>query len=219
MEIRSAKYLISSPSIDKCPEPDRPEFAFIGRSNVGKSSLINLLTGSPKLAKTSGTPGKTQLINHFTIESVATQKDGSVKQGTPKDNWYMVDLPGYGYAKRSKTQRETWTRMISHYLRERSNLITVFVLIDSRHKPQTADIEFLDALASWQVACNFIFTKTDKSAQRIVAENMKQLKSLLKQSWQFLPQSFATSTVKGTGRREILGFIGEQILPQQEAEE
>ena len=136
MQIKSAKYIISSPSFDKCPKPDKPEYAFIGRSNVGKSSLINMLVKQKNLAKISATPGKTQLINHFEIESSASEQ-------SPKERWYLVDLPGYGYAKRSQSDRRRWEQMIDGYLRKRENLIKVFVLIDARHAPQKNDLEFV----------------------------------------------------------------------------
>lgn len=201
MEIRSAKYLISAVKPEGCPKPDRPEYAFIGRSNVGKSSLLNMLTGQKALAKVSGTPGKTTTINHFSITSADTA--GNFTQ------WYLVDLPGYGYAKRSQTQRASWEKMIESYLRERENLITIFVLIDSRHEPQTADIEFIDKLGKWEVPFNLIFTKTDKSTQIVVGANMRAFKEHMKKDWEFIPQNFRTSTTKGTGRREVLAFIDE----------
>ena len=157
MEIRSAKYLISSPKVDNCPKPDKPEYAFIGRSNVGKSSLINMLTNQTKLAKTSASPGKTQLINHFLIN------------GT----WYLVDLPGYGYAKVSQSQRATWEKMIADYLQKRENLVTVFVLIDSRHSPQEIDLEFLRKLGTWGIPFNMVFTKADKVTQREASKNVR----------------------------------------------
>src|SRR4051812_3249604 len=135
MEIRSAKYIISSPKVEGCPPADKPEYAFIGRSNVGKSSLINMLTNQSKLAKTSNTPGKTQLINHFLIN----------------ESFYIVDLPGYGFAKVSQNQRAAWEKMIADYLRKRENLVTVFVLIDSRHEPQELDLEFLRKLGKWEI--------------------------------------------------------------------
>ena len=143
MSIIQAKYLISSAKVDQCPKPDRPEYAFIGRSNVGKSSLINLLTGQKNLAKTSATPGKTQLINHFEI--IGTRADDKKK----KSNWYLVDLPGYGYARTAKTERDRWEKMIAGYLQKRKNLTEVFVLIDSRHSPQKIDREFLNQLDHW----------------------------------------------------------------------
>src|SRR6185312_3764707 len=157
MEIIAAKYLISSPKVADCPPADKPEYAFIGRSNVGKSSLINMLTNQSKLAKTSNTPGKTQMINHFLINN----------------SFYIVDLPGYGFAKVSQKQRAAWEKMIAAYLQERPNLVTVFVLIDSRHKPQAIDLEFLKQLGAWGVPFNMVFTKADKSTQSEVAKNVR----------------------------------------------
>ena len=206
MQIKSAQYLISNPKVETCPKPDRPEYAFIGRSNVGKSSLINLITGSSKLAKVSASPGKTQLINHFNIKSVADNVD---PKGAKPTEWYLVDLPGYGYAKRSQSQRATWQKMISTYLTTRENLVTIFVLIDSRHEPQTKDLEFLDQLGQWEVPFTLVFTKSDKSVQRITAQNVKHFKQKMQEDWEFIPQTFVTSTVKGTGRREILSYIEE----------
>jgi GTP-binding protein len=193
MDIHSSTYVVSSPDLTKCPEPDRPEYAFIGRSNVGKSSLINMLTGNEKLAKTSGTPGKTQLINHFNID----------------DEWYIVDLPGYGFAKVSQSQRKKWEKMIEDYLRKRENLVNVFVLIDSRHSPQKIDLEFVDKLRAWQVPFTLVFTKSDKESQRIVAANVKGFLEKMRQTWQFLPQHFVSSAVKRMGRDKILGVIEE----------
>ena len=197
MDIRFAKYLVSSPKIENCPKADKPEYAFIGRSNVGKSSLINMLTRQSGLAKTSASPGKTQMINHFILS------DDNNKE------FYFVDLPGYGYAKVSQTQRAAWQKMIQHYLSERENLMTVFVLIDSRHEPQKADLEFLRHLGEWQVPFNVIFTKADKSTQREAAKNARTFIEAMKKEWEFIPRSFMTSAVKFTGRKEILGFIGE----------
>ncbi|OJW81081.1 MAG: YihA family ribosome biogenesis GTP-binding protein [Bacteroidetes bacterium 46-16] len=193
MEIRSAKYLISSPKVELCPPADKPEYAFIGRSNVGKSSLINMLTNQSKLAKTSASPGKTQMINHFLIN----------------DDWYIVDLPGYGYAKVSQQQRANWQKMISGYLKERSNLVTVFVLIDSRLKPQQLDLDFLAQLGEWGIPFNMIFTKADKSTQREAHQNMRRFIEKMKEEWEFIPRSFMTSAVKFLGRKEILGYIEE----------
>ncbi|MBS1782119.1 MAG: YihA family ribosome biogenesis GTP-binding protein [Bacteroidetes bacterium] len=193
MEINSAIYLVSSPKMEGCPKPDKPEYAFIGRSNVGKSSLINMLTRNAKLAKTSASPGKTQLINHFLIN----------------DEFYIVDLPGYGYAKVSQTQRAQWEKMIEHYLRERENLMTVFVLIDSRHSPQMLDLQFLRNLGEWGVPFNVIFTKTDKSTQRDAAKNARVFIEEMKKEWEFIPRSFMSSAVKFTGRKEVLTFIEE----------
>lgn len=197
MDIRSAKYLISSPNITNCPKPDKPEYAFIGRSNVGKSSLINMITKQSGLAKTSASPGKTQMINHFSI------------LGDDNKEFYFVDLPGYGYAKVAQTQRAKWQKMIQQYLSERENLMTVFVLIDSRHEPQKADLEFLRNLGEWQVPFNIIFTKADKSTQRDAAKNARQFIEAMKKEWEFIPRSFMTSAVKFTGRKEILSFIEE----------
>lgn len=201
MEIRSAQYLISSVKVEGCPKADRPEYAFIGRSNVGKSSLINMLTGQKGLAKVSGTPGKTTTINHFTIKSVD-------KEGKP-DQWYLVDLPGYGYAKRSQTQRAAWEKMIAGYLRQRENLITIFVLIDSRHEPQKADLEFLDKLGQWEVPFNLVFTKADKSTQRETSANVKAFVNKMREDWEFIPRTFVTSAEKGTGKHALLTYIEE----------
>ncbi|MBV7532307.1 ribosome biogenesis GTP-binding protein YihA/YsxC [Chitinophaga sp. sic0106] len=193
MVIKTAEYLISSPDWEKCPKPNLPEYAFIGRSNVGKSSLINLLTNNEKLAKTSGTPGKTTLINHFIINQ----------------SWYLVDLPGYGFAKRSMSQRRQWEQMIENYLRKRENLVNVFVLIDSRHEPQKIDIEFVNQLGEWQIPFSLVFTKADKSTQAEVSRNVKAFLNKMRETWQFLPPNFVTSVVKKTGRDGILGYIEE----------
>jgi GTP-binding protein len=201
LEIRSAQFVISSVKVEGCPKPDRPEYAFIGRSNVGKSSLINMLTGQKGLAKVSGTPGKTTTINHFSIQSVNPQ--GRF------DQWYLVDLPGYGYAKRSQAQRAAWEKMIASYLKLRENLITIFVLIDSRHEPQKADLEFIDKLGQWQVPFNLVFTKADKSTQRETSANVRAFVNKMKEDWEFIPRTFITSTVKGTGKRELLDYIEE----------
>ena len=200
MDIHSAVYVISSPDHTKSPKPDRPEYAFIGRSNVGKSSLINMITNNEKLAKTSGTPGKTQLINHFNIN----------------DQWYIVDLPGYGFAKVSQAQRKKWEKMIEDYLRKRENLVNVFVLIDGRHSPQKIDLEFINRLGEWQVPFTLVFTKADKESQRIVSANVKAFLQKMRETWQFLPQHFVTSAVKKMGREKILGLIAEM---NQEFEE
>ena len=197
MTIKSASYLISSPDHTKCPQPDRPEYAFIGRSNVGKSSLINMLADNHKLAKISRTPGKTQLINHFVVED------------TENERWYLVDLPGYGFAKVSQSQRKQWLKMIEDYLRKRPNLVNVFVLIDSRHSPQKIDLEFVDQLGEWQVPFSLVFTKADKETQKEVSKNVKIFLEALRKTWQFLPQHFVTSAVKKTGRAQILSAIDE----------
>jgi GTP-binding protein len=193
MEITKATYLISSPTVEGCPKPDKPEYAFIGRSNVGKSSLINMLTKNAKLAKTSNTPGKTQMINHFLINN----------------SFYIVDLPGYGFAKVSQSTRSKWEKMITDYLQQRTNLVTVFVLIDSRHEPQQIDLEFLRKLGAWGVPFNIIFTKADKSTQREASKHARQFIEAMKKEWEFIPRSFMTSAVKFLGRKEILAYIGE----------
>ncbi|ULQ56493.1 ribosome biogenesis GTP-binding protein YihA/YsxC [Flavihumibacter rivuli] len=201
MHITKAEYLISSPSVDQCPSADRPEYAFIGRSNVGKSSLINMLCNNQKLAKTSGSPGKTQLINHFTITSVSKEGARDYSQ------WYLVDLPGYGFAKVSQNQRKQWEKMIEKYLRERENLVQVFVLIDSRHDPQKIDLEFIDQLGEWEIPFTLVFTKSDKENQRTVSLNVKAFLNAMKATWQFLPAHIVTSAIKKTGRDKILQLI------------
>ncbi len=211
MIIKKAAYLISSPSVDKCPKPDRPEYAFIGRSNVGKSSLINMLCNNQKLAKTSSAPGKTQNINHFTIESSATEKG-------PLSKWYLVDLPGYGYAKVAQKQRRSWSQMIENYLRKRENLINIFVLIDSRHEPQKIDLEFVNDLGRWEIPFTLVFTKSDKEKPGRVNANVKAFLDALLQTWQFLPQSIVTSAIKKQGRDEILQIIGERNLAFEKGE-
>lgn len=207
MRIKKATYIISSPEYLKCPTPDKPEYAFIGRSNVGKSSLINMLCDNDKLAKTSGSPGKTQLINHFEIESSLDESAGKLKVNIFK--WYLVDLPGYGFAKVSISSRRRWEQMIENYLRKRENLTMVFVLIDARHSPQKIDLEFLENLKLWQVPFCLVFTKSDKENQRVVSKNVKDFLEAMKKTWQFLPQNFVTSAVKKTGKVKILSFINE----------
>ncbi len=203
MEIHNATYLISSPEVAKCPQPDRPEFAFIGRSNVGKSSLINLLTNQNSLAKVSSSPGKTQLINHFVINQNKSGEVGS--------SWYLVDLPGYGYAKRSKSQRVQWEKMIEGYFKERENLMTIFVLIDSRLTPQKIDLEFLAKLGEWGVPFNIVFTKADKNTQSETAKNVRTFINRMKEEWEYIPAHFITSTIKKSGRKAMLEFIDELI--------
>lgn len=200
MQITKAAYLISSPSLDKCPKPDRPEYAFIGRSNVGKSSLINMLCNNTKLAKTSTAPGKTQLINHYTIESTTSNSN-------KKTNWYLVDLPGYGYAKRAQKLRKQWTVMIEDYLRKRENLVNIFILIDARHEPQKIDLEFIDSLGEWQLPFTIVFTKADKEKPGAVERNVKLFFEKMRESWQFLPRYFVTSALSKQGKEEILDFI------------
>jgi GTP-binding protein len=206
MIIKSAKYIISSPDFEKCPLPDKKEYAFIGRSNVGKSSLINMLTGNDRLAKTSATPGKTQLINHFEITSASainSSKDGQ------NFKWYLVDLPGYGFAKVSIRSRRRWEQMIEGYLRKRENLVMVFVLLDARHSPQKIDLDFLNQLDKWEIPFTMIFTKADKETQAVVAKNVKLFLDRLRKTWQFLPQHFVSSANKKLGRDKILKLIDE----------
>lgn len=200
MQITKANYLISSPSVEKCPQPDRPEYAFIGRSNVGKSSLINMLCNNAKLAKTSAAPGKTQLINHYEIESTTSGKKTKTK-------WYLVDLPGYGYAKRAQKLRKQWTRMIEDYLRKRKNLLNIFVLIDARHEPQKIDLEFIDSLGEWQLPFTIVFTKADKEKPGAVDRNVKLFFEKMKENWEFLPAYFVTSAVSKSGKDDVLKFI------------
>lgn len=192
MKISKAEYVISSPNVGKCPGVHAPEYAFIGRSNVGKSSLINMLTGRRGLAKTSQTPGKTLLINHFSINNGA---------------WYIVDLPGYGFALRGKQQREKLTKMIFDYVDNRSQMTLLFVLIDSRHAPQKIDLEFMSHLGEHSVPFAIIFTKTDKQSASATQANIEAYKKVLLNYWESLPPIFATSSSKGRGREEILDYI------------
>ena len=206
MQIKKAVYIISSPDYEKCPVPDKPEYAFIGRSNVGKSSLINMICNNEKLAKTSGSPGKTQMINHFDVIS------GSSKEESKKGfiyKWYLVDLPGYGFAKVSIRSRNRWEQMIENYLRKRENLTQVFVLIDARHTPQKIDLDFLEKLKLWAVPFSLVFTKSDKENQRTVSKNVKDFLEAMKKTWQFLPRHFVTSAVKKTGKDKLLAFVNE----------
>lgn len=193
--------------MEKCPPPDKKEYAFIGRSNVGKSSLINMLCNNDKLAKTSGTPGKTQLINHFEIVSVKEQDAPLSKAQAQGTRWYLVDLPGYGFAKVSMRSRRRWEQMIEGYLRKRENLEMVFVLIDSRHSPQKLDLDFLNQLDKWEIPFALVFTKADKETQAVVAKNVKLFLTQLRKTWQFLPQHFVTSANKKMGKDKILALI------------
>jgi len=209
MEIKSARYIISSANVGQCPKADKPEYAFIGRSNVGKSSLINMITQQRGLAKISATPGKTQLINHFEVESTAAMK-------APKEKWFLVDLPGYGYAKRSQSERRRWEQMIEGYFRKRENLLQVFVLVDSRHEPQKNDLEFISQLDTWEVPFSVVFTKSDKEKPAVVDKNVKAFGAKLREVRQFLPRFFITSAEKRAGRDELLQFIAQSNLQAEQ---
>jgi len=200
MIIRKATYVISSPDVASCPKADKPEYAFIGRSNVGKSSLINMLTDIKNLAKTSATPGKTQLINHFVVDSKAGEK-------SPVLHWYLVDLPGYGFAKVSASQRKRWEKMIEGYLRTRETLVNTFILIDSRHEPQQLDLEFVNQLGAWGIPFSIVFTKSDKETQKVVSANVKKFSEALLSTWEELPSIYITSAEKKSGRKAILTAI------------
>lgn len=192
MIIKSAAFEISNSDVSKCPKERIPEYAFIGRSNVGKSSLINMITGHKKLAKTSGTPGKTQLINHFKIN----------------DNWFLVDLPGYGYARVSKKTKRTFQSFIKNYFLQREQLVCSFVLIDSRHAPQKIDTEFMQFLGESQIPFCIIFTKADKLTPTVLNRNIETYKAkLLEDSWDIFPDYFVTSSSSKLGKDEVLNFI------------
>jgi len=195
MKITSAKFVISNTDYLKCPDDDRPEFAFIGRSNVGKSSLINALTDRKSLAKTSSTPGKTQLINHFLINDV----------------WFLVDLPGYGWAKVSKSFKEQWELMTKEYLTKRKNLTCVFVLIDIRHKAQANDLEFINWLGAQGIPFSIIFTKADKLSKAKVEGSMESYSATLLETWEELPPMQCTSAVSKKGKDEVLNYIQDII--------
>jgi len=201
MEIINASYLISKPDVAQCPAADRPEFAFIGRSNVGKSSLINMLTGNQRLAKTSAAPGKTQMINHFVVKSRNSANAKSVAE------WYLVDLPGYGYAKVSQKNRKSWGKMIDDYLRKRDNLLTTFVLIDSRHEPQAIDLEFVNQMGEWQLPFAIVFTKADKMKPGGLQRNVDAFAAALRENWEALPPFFISSSTDKSGKQEILQYI------------
>ena len=202
MTIRSATFTLSSPNYRKCPTDGRPEYAFIGRSNVGKSSLINMLTGVRGLAKTSGRPGKTQLINHFLVVSESEQ--GGQKT---TDEWYLVDLPGYGYARTSKSTRDSFSQMIRDYFLHREQLTNTYLLVDSRIPPQRIDLEFINFLGTEGVPFTIVFTKTDKEKQREVMGNIRQMKQELSKTWEELPPMVLTSSLTGYGRDTLLDQI------------
>ena len=194
MEIKKAEFTLSAPTVSMCPKDQKPEYAFIGRSNVGKSSLINMLTNNKKLAKTSATPGKTLLINHFIIN----------------DEWYLVDLPGYGFAKRSKKEVQKLDQMISGYILQREQLVNVFLLVDVRLEPQKIDLEFIQWLGDSSVPFAIVFTKADKLSASKVSQNVEAYKKVLLETWEELPPIFITSSEKKAGRQEVLDYI-EQI--------
>lgn len=191
MNITEAEFLVSSSDIKQCPVPNLPEYAFIGRSNVGKSSLINMLTNRKKLARISSTPGKTILINHFLVNK----------------QWYLVDLPGYGYAKRSKSERQKWEKMINKYILNRTNLLNLFVLIDSRISPQKIDLEFIDWLGLSSIPFVLVFTKTDKLKANQLNNNIEAYNKALLQNWSEPPKRILTSSIDSRGREEVLDFI------------
>ena len=193
MKIKSAEFVISNSDVAKCPKDKLSEYAFIGRSNVGKSSLINMLMQRRNLAKTSGRPGKTQLINHFIINK----------------NWYLVDLPGYGYARVSKSRKKVFQKFITNYFSKREQLVLAFVLIDCRHDPQKVDLEFMKWMGENQIPFSIIFTKTDKLKPKVLERNIKSYSQKMLETWEEMPNYFITSSSKGTGRDELLGYIRE----------
>ncbi len=192
MEIKKASFLVSNSQTGKCPFPDKPEYAFTGRSNVGKSSLINMLVNRKTLAKTSATPGKTQLINHFIIN----------------DSWYLVDLPGYGYARAPQKEIRKWSSLVERYLLERSNLCALFVLVDIRHPARQSDLSFMEWLGEKQIPFVVVFTKSDKLTPGEAAAAVDRYRTVLSEGWEPLPPLFVTSSLTGSGREAILGFIG-----------
>jgi GTP-binding protein len=191
MHITEASFLTSSPNPKDCPAPNKPEYAFIGRSNVGKSSLLNMLCDRRKLAKISGTPGKTRLINHFLINN----------------SWYMVDLPGYGYAKLAKTEREKFKKMIDSYLKDRPNLANLFILVDSRHAPIQSDLDFMQNVGMLNIPFAIVFTKTDKLKPAQLEDNLSKYKDRLNKEWEELPPLFLTSATTRLGQDDVLSYI------------
>lgn len=191
MLFRTAKFITSNTDYKNCPPADKPEFAFIGRSNVGKSSLINMLTNNKKLAKTSSKPGKTQLINHFLLD----------------DRWYLVDLPGYGWSKVSKKKKHQWKSMITDYLLNRKNLYLLFILLDSRHSPQEIDVEFIRWAGENRIPIAIILTKADKISRNKVSSQKKAWEAKLREDWEQLPQIFVSSAVNKSGKNEISNYI------------
>jgi GTP-binding protein len=195
MIIRSADFVKSSPTLKDCPADTMPEFGFIGRSNVGKSSLINMLTGFTGLAKISGQPGKTRTINHFLVNN----------------EWYLADLPGYGYAKVPIKQRDKWVKATREYILKRENLVCLFMLIDTRIEPQRSDLEFMEFLGLNNIPFARIFTKADKISSEITSRSVRKVDDIMLKTWESMPSTFICSSVKGTGREEILSFIEESI--------
>lgn len=193
MRIKTATFVVSNQEVSKCPKNNLPEYAFIGRSNVGKSSLINMLTNQKKLAKTSGRPGKTQLINHFIINQ----------------QWYLVDLPGYGYARVSRSTKNIFQKFITAYFKQRKQLVCAFVLIDIRHEPQPIDLEFMQWLGENAIPFNIVFTKSDKLKPKAIERNMENYSVVLKEQWEELPQYFITSSLNYDGKLELLTHIGQ----------
>ena len=203
MEINKAQFITSSSKLSECPKEGIPEIAFIGRSNVGKSSLINLLTGVKGLAKTSQTPGKTQLINHFLINQ----------------SWHLVDLPGYGYARRSLEQREQFRKLITQYVSKREALVNLFVLVDIRHEPQRIDLEFINEMGEKGIPFSIVFTKADKIGKQVQREAVEAYQSRLLEDWEELPPLFVTSASTGMGRDELLDYIDQlnRMIAEQES--
>jgi len=191
MEIKEARFVVSNTDVKKCPPPNKPEYAFIGRSNVGKSSLINRLTNKKTLAKISGKPGKTRLINHYLIN----------------EEWYLVDLPGYGYAEVPKKERLKWEQFLKRYILQRENLYCLFVLVDSRHEPQKPDLEFMEWLGISQIPFTIIFTKTDKLKPEELKTNLKKYEEKMFETWETMPGYYISSAETGDGTAEILDFI------------
>ena len=193
MQIKSAEFIISNQEVAKCPKDNFPEYAFIGRSNVGKSSLINMLTERKSLAKTSGRPGKTQLINHFLINK----------------NWFLVDLPGYGYARVSKSTKKVFQKFITNYFERREQLVLAFVLVDIRHKPQKIDLEFMEWMGQNQIPFSIVFTKADKLKPKAIDRHIDDYKTIMLETWEDMPPYFVTSSSKSIGKDELLNYIDE----------
>lgn len=193
MKITSAEFIISNSDVSKCPKHNMPEYAFIGRSNVGKSSLINMLANHKNLAKTSGKPGKTQLINHFLINKT----------------WYLVDLPGYGYAKVSKSDKKVFQKFITNYFSKRKQLVSAFVLVDIRHKPQQIDLDFMQWLGENLIPFSIIFTKADKLKPKAIEKHIEEYKTIMLETWEEMPNYFVTSSTKYIGKESVLEYIHE----------